>query len=396
MHDIFVHHTELVWALTILIAWFTGELGYQLTNIPRISFYVLIGFLLANSQSGVLADLNSNGINFLINIATGLILFEFGYRINLNWLKNNSLIVVTGLVESLATFIVVFLCATAFHITTMTALEFASLAIATSPVVIMYIVNQQQSSGQVTERLVHLTAINCILAIFSFKLIFGLLVFQKSGSFWQATWASILMLLVSVALGSIFAMLLSSMMKRVKTIALDRTVAFSILVIFIVIVAQAANLSPIVSALAFGLITRHRRVAMGKTQRSFGALGELLLVMLFVAAPTMLSWHSMWQGMWHGFGMALALILARLITKILVVGIFSHFSGISWLKGFLTGLALSPISVFSIFLLDQRRYAGVALNEQLASMATIIFLLEILGPIITKYALVKAKECLNV
>jgi hypothetical protein len=44
----------------------------------------------------------------MANVAFGLILFEFGYRINLRWLRTNPWIGITGLLESGLSFIVVF------------------------------------------------------------------------------------------------------------------------------------------------------------------------------------------------------------------------------------------------------------------------------------------------
>ncbi len=391
MHGLIINNSDLSWSLAILVAWFAGEIGYQITKFPRISFYVIIGFLFAKNQFGLLPELDGARISFLINIAVGLILFEFGYRINLNWLKNNPFILVTGLAESGATFLLVFLFAKAFHVSTMVSLEFASLAMSTSPVAIMYLINNQQCSGQVTERVLHLTAINTVLAIFSFKLVFSLVVFQKSGSFWQAAWSGMLLLVLSILLGALTAILLSAILRRIKAIAIDRTIILSLLIIFIVALAEATSLSAIIAALAFGLITRHRRVAMGKTQRNFGALGQLSVIVIFVAAPTTLSW----QNVWLGLGMSLALILIRLVTKVVIVGVLSSLSGMSKTKGFLAGLALNPIAVFSLLLMDQNHYTGVALNQQLAPMAGIIILLEIFGPAISKFAFVKAKESLN-
>ena len=45
------------------------------------------------------------------------------------------------------------------------ALLLASLAMSTSPAAIVRVVNEQRSSGQVTERVLHLTAVNCVLAV---------------------------------------------------------------------------------------------------------------------------------------------------------------------------------------------------------------------------------------
>ena len=391
MQHSLMDHVGLSWPFIVLVAWFVGEVGFQITRIPRISFYILCGFLFFNNKFGISANLSTFHVNFLINIAIGLILFEFGHRINLNWLKNNPKIILTGLLESLATFVVIFVVSKLFSLSTMASLEFATLSIATSPIIVMYIVNQNQSSGQVTERILHLSAINSFIAIFLFKLVFGLVVFQKSGNILQATWTSILMVMFSVILGILFAVILSFIMAKINIIAYDRTVAFAIFVISLVVVAVACNLSPFIAVLIFSIFLRHKRVAIGKTQRNFGALGELLTVILFIFIPSVLHFGDYTLTLW----VSVTLILARILTKVIVVGFCSYFDGLSWSKSFLVGFALTPISVFSILILEPSKYAGVSIFTQLSSLAVVFLLLEIISPIITQYALGRAKENLT-
>ena len=74
---------ELAWPLAIAFAWVAGELGHRVTSLPRISIYGLVGFALAKTQLGLLPASDTGSIMLVANVAFGLILFEFGYRINL-------------------------------------------------------------------------------------------------------------------------------------------------------------------------------------------------------------------------------------------------------------------------------------------------------------------------
>ncbi|MFN7095023.1 MAG: cation:proton antiporter, partial [Burkholderiales bacterium] len=288
------------------------------------------------------------------------------------------------------TFLVVYSLAQWYDKSTISSLLLASLAMATSPAGILRVINEQQSSGQVTERVLHLTAINCVLAVFTFKIISGFWLFAKSGSLWQAISNSLLMLILSTALGGLFGVLVPNIMRRLDSLARDVTVAFAIAIILIVAITQVTNLSPVLASLTFGLMARHMRVAMNKTQRNFGALGELLTMMLFMVVATTLDW----QKVVAGFGLACLLVSARWLTKVALVAVFSHYSSISWLKGVLTGMALAPISVFAILMLAQTKYLGKTLITDLAPLAAMALLLEIIGPILTHFALVWAKETL--
>lgn len=381
--------TELGWPLLLALAWLVGELGHRWTKLPRISLYALVGFACGQLRGTVLPAAGDDTGMLLANISFGLILFEFGYRINLRWLRINPWLGASGVLEAAVTGVAVYLLAQAWGASMLTSLLLASLSMSTSPAAVMRVVNEQRSAGQVTERLLHLTALNCVLSVFVFKVVVGFWAFDSSGNVWQAVSSSVLVLVGSAALGIAFGTGMPALLRRLGPLGHDATVAFAVAVILLVGVAQAFKLSPLLAALAFGLVARHRRVALTQTQRNFGALGELLAVALFTYTAMAVEWPRVMAGL----GLALALVAVRLATKVLCVTALARASGISWRKGALTGLALTPISVFVILLLDQTRYLGIDLLDQLAPLAAATLLLELVGPAVTQYALRRAGEC---
>ena len=388
MADLFSFSPDVAWSFSIVLAWIAGEFGARWTGLPRISIYGLVGFALASTQGGLLPSNDFGSMLFLANIAFGLILFELGYRINLRWLRANPWIGVTGLVESIGTFVLVYGIAGWYGTTTLNALLLASLAMSTSPAGVLRVINEQRSSGQVTERILHLSAINCVLAVFIFKIIVAFSVFKSSGNLWDAASSGLTVLFVSAILGALFGVLIPSIIRRGGNLTQDGTVAFALAIILLVAITHAAKLSPVLATLTFGLVARHRRIAFSQTQRNFGALGELLTVLLFVFVVSTLEW----QKVWAGTSLGLMLIAARLFTKTFGVAAFSHVSGISWQKGALTGLALAPISVFVILVLEQARYLGISFVDELAALAAMTLFMEVIGPVITQRALIWAKE----
>lgn len=389
MPDLFSILTSLSWPFAIAIAWLVGEFGQRWTGLPRISFYGLAGFALAYSQAGVLpAPTADDNMALLADVAFGLILFELGYRINLNWLRINPWIGVAGLVESLATFIAVYFVGTRFGAAQLTALMLAALSMATSPATVVRVINEQGSSGQVTERALHLSALNCVLAVFAFNAVLGFWIFRTSENLQDAIWHSLVVLLISAFAGALFGLVVPGILHALGQVRHDATVAFAIAVILLVALTYTVRLSPVVATLAFGLTARHRRVALSQAQRNFGPLGEILTVLLFVFAASTLDW----QKVVAGAGLAVALVAARLVTKTVGVTLFAHLSGVTWRKGALTGLALAPLSVFVILLLEQARHSGLPVVDELRAMAAVTMLLEVFGPVIIQRALVWARE----
>ena len=61
-------------------------------------------------------------------------------------------------------------------------------------------------------------------------------------------------------------------------------------------------------------------------------------------------------------------------------------------KGALTGLAMMPMSAFVMLLLEQTKYLELDVMNQVAGLAAIVLLLEIIGPVMTQRALMLAGE----
>ncbi len=380
--------TSLAWPLAVAVAWLAGEFGQRWTGLPRVSFYGLVGFALGAAQIGVLPKPEGGAVLLLADVAFALMLFELGYRINLRWLRTNPWIGVAGLVESAATFIAVYYVALASGSAQLTSLMLASLSMATSPATLVRVINEQRSSGQVTERVMHLAALNCVMSVFAFNIVIGFWLFRTSDDLAHATLNSLVVLALSALTGAATGIVVPGLLRALGNMAQDATVAFALSVILLVSVTYTFQLSPMVAALAFGLTARHRRVTFGQAQRNFGALGELLAVLLFVFAASTLDWRDVLSG---GV-LALGIVVVRLLTKAAGVAAFSHLSGISWRKGALTGLGLAPLSIFVVLLIEHGRQAGMLMTEPVRALAAVLLLLELFAPIILQRALILARE----
>lgn len=379
---------DLAWAAAILLAWLAGELLYGRFRLPRISSYGLVGFVFGPAQLGWLPDMGDSSVLLLANIAFGLILFEAGHRLNLRWLRLNPWIAVSSVLESVLTFIAVYAVCRQFNVAPTAALLVAALSMASSPATILRVVNERRSSGQVTERALHLSVLNCMLAVFAFKLLLGYRVFETSGSLLHAGYQSLLVLLLSAALGVLFGLALPALLQVLRRSRSDATLAFALSVVLLVVLTHSLKQSPVLATLAFGVMSRHRRIILGRSERGFGVLGDVLSVLLFVSVAASIHGTLVLGGWLAG----LALVVVRSGVKIAVLWGLARPGGLSMRKGALTGLAMTPLSVFVILVLEQTRHLGVNLIDQLAPLAAAALLLEVAGPLLTWLALAGARE----
>lgn len=376
---------QLAWPLAILVAWGVGELAARWGRVPRIATYAVVGVLFAPSVSGVLPAVSPDGLDIAATIAFGLILFEAGYRTNLSWLVANPWLLATSLLEAGLTFGAVRWVLGVVGLPPADALLLSTLAIATSPAATLRVINEQRAAGQVTERAIHLSVLDCVIGIVAFMAVRA---GQGSGPLaagMTATDSVLGGLALAVALGGLFGILFPPLLRAVTRDRDEGTMAFALAVALVVGLAEVLVASPALAALTFGLVARARRTVLSARQRGFGTLGELLSVLLFVYLAAALDWSLVPATL----GTGLVVVLIRLAASMLATTAFALPSGITWQKGIWTGVTLSPMSALALVLLEP---ASVDLLPALAPLLGGILVLEIVGPILVVGALRAARE----
>jgi len=371
----------------LLAAWLAGEWVFRRWHVPRVCAYGVVGLVLAGA--GLSREVASHAsLTFLANVALSLTLFELGYRVNPRWFRHNPWVLAAGIAQALLTFSAVFCVSGRLDVAIDQRLVLASLCVASSPAAIMRVTHELRSSGQVTERLLHLCALNCLVAVLLLKLVVGYWHLETSGDLGQAAFNSVYVLCLSLVAGAVLG-IVAPVLNRLATSSQSTTVTFAFLVLLLTGVAQSLHLSPLLAALAFGLVARERRIMLSHAQRNFGALGDVLTVYLFVFIGSLLSGG----GLLAGLVLGVAVLAARSAAHTLVNVSIARASGTTFRKGALTGLALMPMSAFALLLLEESRLYGFDLaRESLPVIAGLLVLLDVIGPWVTQRAVMWAGE----
>lgn len=372
----------LAWPAVLLLAWTLGELAHRQFGLPRISSYALVGVVCAPGQLGLLPAGETPGLNLVAYVAFGLLMFEFGYRVNLRWFRHNPWLGASALVDAALCFVAIGFVARLLGADAATAALLAALGMASSPAAIVRVLNEERAAGQIAERLVHIAAVGCVLAVLAFKAVLAVHVYQSSGSLAQALYTGLWAVLPSVALGLAAGVAMPALL-RLPARAPDGTLPYALAVIGLVSLTHVLQLSPIVATLVFGLTARHRRVVFSRSARGFGPLGDLLSLALFVYLGSRLEL----RGLSEGLVLGVALVATRLLVTPLVMTAFAHPSGTTLRKGALTGLGLMPLSAFALLLLEQSQHLHLELLDRLVPLAAALLVLELLGPLCTLLAL---------
>ena len=379
---------SMAWPLVLLLAWFVGERLHEAARLPRVCSYVAVGLL------GGLIDLPGltgavPGLPFIANVALSLVLFELGSRIHLRWFRHNPWVLALGLIESVLTFGVVYAVSGLFTLPTDTRLIIAALCVSASPAGILRVANELRSAGQVTERVLHLCAINCLVAVLALQLVVGYWHISTSGDLVLAAFGSVHVLFTSVAAGALLGVLIPVLLRAQRIQERDITLVFALAVVLLTTMAYGLKLSPLLAALTFGIVARERRVHLTNAQRGFGTAGDLLTLFLFVYIASLMDWRNLGGGVLLG----LSLLAVRTASKVLCNVAAARLSGSTERKGLLTGLALTPMSAFAILLLEQTHLHGLEpARDVFVALAFMMLLQELLGPLVTQRALNAAAE----
>ncbi len=370
-----------------------GVLGDRLTSrtrfLPKITGYLLIGFLLGRSGLGWLGADSLAHTKFLIDIAVGIVLFDLGRRLDLTWLRNDRALLVTALVECAVSFLAIGFALYLVGLTPLLAALAAAIGISTSPAIFLMVARELGAEGQVTRRAANLVAFNNAVALLLFAVLLSLVHANFSASWVHVLLHPAYLLLGSVLLGAaVFAIMLGAARFAGK----QEQTQFILLVgavLLAVGVADALNLSVLLSLLTLGICTRNFDRRHHLDHVDFGHASEVFVVLLFVVAGASMRFENFPE-----IALAASVFIAvRAAAKLLPSFTFSRYNRLTFVQGSMLGLLLMPLATIALSMTQSVELYYPSLAADLnALMITSVTVLEILGPIITQYAFKRSGE----
>ncbi|WP_244826635.1 cation:proton antiporter [Caballeronia sp. TF1N1] len=339
----------ILWAgLALVTAGLAGELLWRAWRLPRITGYAVIGLIAGNAGLGVI-DVSAGAISRpLLDVALGLLLFELGGRLDLRWIRRNPYLILSSIAEATLTFGFVLIALMLCNVPTMPSIVIAAIVMATSPAMVIQLKTELRAEGQVTQRLLTLTALNSMYAVIVEKLAAGVLHQEIYGNAFATILQPLYLLIGSLVLAFLLARACNLLYRRLNANDEHSFVALFGLVLLAIAIAHIFKLSIILALLAAGIIVKNADEKPQLWPTHFGSAGWLLTVILFALTLTSFEWRDIALG---GVA-ALALIVARFIGKLAGVMIFAKPSGLDWKQGAALGVALTPMSALAYLLVD--------------------------------------------
>jgi NhaP-type Na+/H+ and K+/H+ antiporter len=339
----------IFWAgLALLVAGLCGEACYRAWRLPRVSGYAVIGLVAGSAGVGAIDASMVDTSRLLLDVALGLLLFELGSRLDLRWIRRNPWLIASSLAESTLTFALVLVVLLFAKVAPPVATMLAAISMATSPAMVIQLKTELRAEGQVTQRLLTLTALNSMYAVVVEKLVSGWLHQEVYGNVFATILQPLYLLAGSLVLAYLLARACTLFFRRFSMQDEHSFVALFGLVLLAIAIANIFKLSTILSLLAAGIIVKNLEEKPQLWPQHFGTAGWLLTVILFVLTLTSFDWKDIAIG---GVA-ALGLILARFVAKLVGVLAFAKPSGLNWSQGVALGLSLAPMSALAYLLVD--------------------------------------------
>lgn len=366
-----------------------GEGVRRFLGLPRITGYVLAGVLLGPQVSGLVAPSALTEARVLIDLSLGLIVFELGHRLDFQWLKRNRWLFAAALAESVLSFGAIHAALLGFGFAPLFAATAAAIGTATSPAVVLLVAHELRAAGQVTERMLLFTAVNCTLAYVALTLLLPLLHLEHELSWFEALLRPLYVLGGSALAGFAVSLAMLWIAGWVGKREDRQFILLVALIVLAVAMARSLNLSVVVTLITLGMLARNfdRRHALLPVR--FGQGGQLFFVILFV-----LTGASLQFGALPSAGQAVAaFIIARFLGKALAILVFGRLSGVRPGGAGLLSMALLPMSGLAVVMVLDTAALYPSFGGELAALVLpAVAVLGILGPVATQFALKRAGE----
>lgn len=376
---------QLFWvAVLLLAAIVAGEAARRWLRLPRILGYVAVGAALGPQATGVVTLTTLAELRVLVEIAVGLLLFELGQRVDLGWLRRNPWLLATSVLEAGLSFGAVFALLTLLGARPVVASTAAVLAMLTSPAVVMTVVKDLRAQGQVTERLLLLTALNTAYAVVGCALVAGWVHLERGRDVLAMLAHPVYLVAGSVAAAALVALAARALLRLLGRRPVFQFAILVAIVLLTVAGAAALELSVPLALLALGIFSRALDRARHFVPLRFGETAMLFIVVLFALTGASLRF----EGWGLAFATALGLVAARCAAKGVALLALARASALSVRNASLLNLGLTPMSGLALLLLQDLVRLDPRLGaEIMPSLMLAITLLAFLGPLATEFAL---------
>lgn len=384
----FQWNTLLLFGGVLLAGLLGGHLVAKNPWVPRITGYLLVGFLLGAGGVDFLSGDVLKVTQVFGDIALALVVYQLGRYVDIGWLKHERWLLITVLTNALLCVLFVGTGLTSMGMPGSLAVLIGVLAIGTAPAIVMVVIRDLGAEGHVTRRLATMTALSNLVALLAVNLALPVTAADPDHTF-----GSLLLHMGYTLFGSLLLAYVTYwiMMPLARLIGRERSRQFVLVIAAIMLTIGAAHalaLPVLLTMLAFAILSKNLDRQYDLMELEFGVAIELFIVMLFVTMGATITL----SGVSTIGPLVLVLILARYLATASGIFVFARPARLRWKQAGLLSLGMLPMSVASTgFAQISGAYPQTAAAIAPVLAGTLI-VLELFGPLIAQFALIKSGE----
>jgi len=388
-------NTLFIIGIALFFGYIFGKL-IKYIKLPSVTGYIVAGLVIGTSFLNLIPYKSNMTLTWIINFALVIVAFNIGGELlikNLQKLGKSILAIV--LFETLFAFLAISAAVFIAGLPVLQALLIGSIGAATAPAVTITVIREFKARGPISQVLLACTGIDDALGITLYSIFSAILLSHMSGihsSMFILIFHIILVLLLSIIFGgiaSVFIFLLSNYAKS-KTEYLVMTLGVIITMAGLMQNNIAGiELSPLLASMTAGfLITNFSR----NRKRIFSSMddfGPVFYLLYFVLAGARLKIKMLFK---LG-GIAIGYLIGRFTGKYIGTFIGGKLSHAPKTVTKYAGMGLISQAGIAIGLCVVAAHQFPSLSDLIIAIAlgtTIVT--EIVGPLLTKIALIKGKE----
>ena len=367
-----------------------GRLAASTRVLPAITGYIATGLLLGPGVLNWLDDAMLAQSRVLAEFSLGLIVFDLGRRLDLQWASHDRWLLPMGIAESALSFAAMFaLLHFVIGIDMLEAAVAATIGIATAPAVVLLVTNELKAEGPVTRRMLWHVALNNVIAVVGVTLLLPFIEARASDASWNPVARAVWLIAGSFLLGFIAFQLMTLLARWLGKSPAPQFILAVGAVITTVGAAQQWRLSVLLSLLVLGVCARNLDRQHRLIDVEFGRAAQIFFVVLFVLTGATLHPDQLGAIAWIG----LAFVIARSLGKAIGLYALAWPAHVSARQAGTLSLALTPIAGLTIGMTQPIYDIAPEFGARLAAIVISgVAILQLLGPIATRYALIRAGE----
>ncbi|MDP1651339.1 MAG: cation:proton antiporter [Rhodocyclaceae bacterium] len=383
------YNTQIAFGMLLFAGVLGGYLAHRISWLPSITGFMAVGLLIGPSGINLVTEDALDLARAVIDVSLGLILYRLGLTLDLRAMVRDPRLLLTGLLESGATFIAAFLVLTWLGLSNLLAGLVAAIVVSSSPAILIHVAHEVGAAGPVTERAKELVALNNLFSFFAFSAMLPAGLLANEAGWSTALFQPLYQLFGSLLVAVVIAVVLVQTARFTRSAGQYRMALIIGALMLGVGSARAFDLSALFVPLALGVVVRTLEGKETLSDVEFGEAFELFFIVLFVYAGAKIHFAEVATLS----GVAVTLVGARIAAKWLTVYGMTRWQGVAPQPAAATGLLLIPMAGLAIGLAQTADTLFALEAAQLnAIVLAAVAILETIGPPIAAYAFRLAGE----